>query len=403
MLPMIVAPAGNWASLVAAVESGADAVYFGSDTFSMRAFAGNFSLEEISEVASYCHKREVKAYLAVNTIIMQDGLNRVKNLLFEAGKAKVDAIIAFDMAVVNQAKELGLNIHLSTQASVSNAEAAIAYYRMGIKRIVLARECSLRDLRDITAEIKRQGINLEIEAFAHGAMCLSVSGRCFMSLYSDMRSANRGMCAQPCRRQYKITALDGSAEFFVGEDYVLSPKDLCSITFLDELIKTGISAIKIEGRMRPAEYVRDVVGAYREALGLISEGAFSKENKERLLKKVKSAYNRGLSTGFYFGSPDKEISRVWQKGYDKQLVGEVVKFFPKIGVAEIALSNRGVSKGDELLFIGRRTGAKQAKIFSMQINKQDIDTASKKSHVGVKLPFKVFPKDKVYKIFRKKP
>ncbi len=403
MLPMIVAPAGNWASLVAAVESGADAVYFGSDTFSMRAFAGNFSLEEISEVASYCHKREVKAYLAVNTIIMQDGLNRVKNLLFEAGKAKVDAIIAFDMAVVNQAKELGLNIHLSTQASVSNAEAAIAYYRMGIKRIVLARECSLRDLRDITAEIKRQGINLEIEAFAHGAMCLSVSGRCFMSLYSDMRSANRGMCAQPCRRQYKITALDGSAEFFVGEDYVLSPKDLCSITFLDELIKTGISAIKIEGRMRPAEYVRDVVGAYREALGLISEGAFSKENKERLLKKVKSAYNRGLSTGFYFGSPDKEISRVWQKGYDKQLVGEVVKFFPKIGVAEIALSNRGVSKGDELLFIGRRTGAKQAKIFSMQINKQDIDTASKKSHVGVKLPFKVFPKDKVYKISRKKP
>ncbi len=403
MLPMIVAPAGNWASLVAAVESGADAVYFGSDTFSMRAFAGNFSLEEISEVASYCHKREVKAYLTVNTIIMQDGLNRVKNLLFEAGKAKVDAIIAFDMAVVNQAKELGLNIHLSTQASVSNAEAAIAYYRMGIKRIVLARECSLRDLRDITAEIKRQGINLEIEAFAHGAMCLSVSGRCFMSLYSDMRSANRGMCAQPCRRQYKITALDGSAEFFVGEDYVLSPKDLCSITFLDELIKTGISAIKIEGRMRPAEYVRDVVGAYREALGLISEGAFSKENKERLLKKVKSAYNRGLSTGFYFGSPDKEISRVWQKGYDKQLVGEVVKFFPKIGVAEIALSNRGVSKGDELLFIGRRTGAKQAKIFSMQINKQDIDTASKKSHVGVKLPFKVFPKDKVYKISRKKP
>ncbi len=403
MLPMIVAPAGNWASLVAAVESGADAVYFGSDTFSMRAFAGNFSLEEISEVVSYCHKREVKAYLAVNTIIMQDGLNRVKNLLFEAGKAKVDAIIAFDMAVVNQAKELGLNIHLSTQASVSNAEAAIAYYRMGIKRIVLARECSLRDLRDITAEIKRQGINLEIEAFAHGAMCLSVSGRCFMSLYSDMRSANRGMCAQPCRRQYKITALDGSAEFFVGEDYVLSPKDLCSITFLDELIKTGISAIKIEGRMRPAEYVRDVVGAYREALGLISEGAFSKENKERLLKKVKSAYNRGLSTGFYFGSPDKEISRVWQKGYDKQLVGEVVKFFPKIGVAEIALSNRGVSKGDELLFIGRRTGAKQAKIFSMQINKQDIDTASKKSHVGVKLPFKVFPKDKVYKISRKKP
>ncbi len=403
MLPMIVAPAGNWASLVAAVESGADAVYFGSDTFSMRAFAGNFSLEEISEVASYCHKREVKAYLAVNTIIMQDGLNRVKNLLFEAGKAKVDAIIAFDMAVVNQAKELGLNIHLSTQASVSNAEAAIAYYRMGIKRIVLARECSLRDLRDITAEIKRQGINLEIEAFAHGAMCLSVSGRCFMSLYSDMRSANRGMCAQPCRRQYKITALDGSAEFFVGEDYVLSPKDLCSITFLDELIKTGISAIKIEGRMRPAEYVRDVVGAYREALGLISEGAFSKENKERLLKKVKSAYNRGLSTGFYFGSPDKEISRAWQKGYDKQLVGEVVKIFPKIGVAEIALSNRGVSKGDELLFIGRRTGAKQAKIFSMQINKQDIDTASKKSHVGVKLPFKVFPKDKVYKISRKKP
>ena len=403
MLPMIVAPAGNWASLVAAIESGADAVYFGSDTFSMRASAGNFPVEEISEVVSYCHKRNVEAYLAVNTIIMQNGLNQMKNLLFEAGKARVDAIIAFDMAVVNNTKELGLNIHLSTQASVSNAEAAIAYYRMGIKRIVLARECSLRDLRDITAEIKRQGINLEIEAFAHGAMCLSVSGRCFMSLYSDMRSANRGMCAQPCRRQYKITALDGSAEFFVGEDYVLSPKDLCSITFLDELIKTGISAIKIEGRMRPAEYVRDVVGAYREALGLISEGAFSKENKERLLKKVKSAYNRGLSTGFYFGSPDKEISRVWQKGYDKQLVGEVVKFFPKIGVAEIALSNRGVSKGDELFFIGRRTGAKQAKIFSMQINKQDIDTASKKSHVGVKLPFKVFPKDKVYKISRKKP
>ena len=397
--PELLAPAGNWSSLNSAISAGADAVYFGAKGMNMRHAADNFDILEIKKVMDLLHGEGKKGYLALNVIVYDNELEKVRQILTEAAEAGVDAVILWDMAVLAIAKELGLKVHLSTQASAANFEAVKHYASMGVKRVVLARECGLGDIENIVKKIRENDVDCEIETFVHGAMCVSLSGRCFLSQESFGRSANRGDCIQPCRREFTIR--DESAEtedgcgYILGEDYILSPQDLCTIEHIDRLIAAGINSFKIEGRMRPPEYVKTVTSAYREAVDAFFDGRLDDGLKKELLNKVKASFNRGFSTGFYFGRPD-DLGGFSQGEYEKTYLGEVTKFYDNIDVAEIKLQTGSVTRGQTLLISGKKTPALFFTVNEMQVEHDPVDSAEKGSSVGIKLPFKVKAKDKVF-------
>ena len=278
--PELVCPAGNWSSLKSAVLNGADSVYFGVKGFNMRHLARNFDMLEIKKVMAYLREHRKKGYLALNVIVMNDQIESVHKILKEAKSCRVDGIILWDMAVFSLAKKMRLPIHLSTQASVSNRESIRYYAKLGVRRIVLARECKLADIRQIIRYIKKTRLPLKIEAFIHGAMCVSISGRCFLSQYSFGKSANKGECLQPCRREYLIQDQEEGNQYILGKDYVLSPKDLCTIDFIDQLIEAGIDSFKIEGRIRSAEYVKITTSVYRKAIDAYFEGSLTRSLKK---------------------------------------------------------------------------------------------------------------------------
>lgn len=394
--PELLCPAGNWASLIAAVESGADSVYFGVKAINMRQMANNFEISEIRKIVSYLHENNKKGFLAVNTIVMNDELGKVRQILEEAGKAGIDAVILWDLAVFAMAKELGIPVHVSTQASVSNMKALEFYAGLGAKRVVLARECTLEQIKEIKALIKKRNIPCAIEAFVHGAMCLSISGRCFMASYTHGQSANRGECTQPCRREYEIKSVEGDESFVVGRDYVMSPKDLCAIDFIDQLIDAGIDSFKVEGRMRAPEYARVVTRVYREAIDAYFEGRLDADLKKAMKERLAQVYNRGFSDGFYFGEPDGAKSGQLGHGHEKIYVGEVRKYYKKISVADILIRSGSLKKGEEILVIGKTTPACMATIDEMQQNNVFVDEVGRGQHAGIKLPFKANPGDKVF-------
>ena len=401
--PELLAPAGDWASVRAAVGAGADAVYFGVKTLNMRHEASNFDLLEIKKVMAFLHEHGKKGYLTVNTIILEEDRAPLRKIFEAASKASADAVILWDTAALTLAKEYGLAVHLSTQASVANSEAVAFYAAQGAARIVLARECTLKDIQNIVQEIKKRKIACQIETFIHGAMCVSISGRCFMSEFSFDKSANKGECLQPCRREFAIRDVEDEAEYILGNDYVLSPKDLCTIDFIDELILSGIHAFKIEGRMRSPEYIRVVVGAYRKAIEAFYQGILTVKLKRELKEGLQKVYNRGFSSGFYFGRPGvKDMSRGLGHTHEKVYINKVKKFYAKISVADIRVQSGVLNKGDTVLFIGNKTPALEAKIGDMQCNRVFIEQAPKGTAVGVKLPFAVKPKDKVFLWQKKK-
>jgi len=297
----LLSPAGDWISLRAAAEAGCDAVYFGVKSLNMRASAKNFSVSELPKITKFCQNKKIKAYLVVNTIIYEKELNKVRKILAKAKKSEVDAVICWDMSVVKLAKKIGLDVHLSTQASVSNSEAAKFYKNAGVKRIILARECSLKDIKDI-----RKNAGVEIEVFVHGAMCVSLSGRCFLSQEIFQKSANRGECLQPCRRKYLVKDVEEGHCLELGQDYIMSPKDLCALPFLDKILKTKVDALKIEGRTRSPEYVKVTTECYRQSINSISAKKFSKQLVKKLMKKLSTVYNRGFSSGFFRGLPTND-------------------------------------------------------------------------------------------------
>ena len=299
--PELMAPAGDWTMLHAAINAGADAVYLGVDKLNMRAKAKNFTVDELPEIVKVSRERQVKTYLTINSIIFEEELNEVREIISKAKDARVDRIICWDLAVAQLCSEQNFPFCISTQGSVSNSVSASVYKKLGAIRIVLARECSLDEIKKI-----RANTDLEIEAFIHGAMCIAVSGRCFMSHHLFDKSANRGECIQPCRREYEVYDNATDKSFLVGEDYVLSPKDLCTIEFIDQLIEAGIDSFKIEGRKRAPEYVAKTVSIYRRAIDLYFEGKLTKEKKKEFLTELETVYNRGFSTGFYFGKPSSE-------------------------------------------------------------------------------------------------
>ena len=399
--PELVSPAGDWSSLYSAIAGGCDSLYFGVKHLNMRSLATNFDILELKKIMDILRKNGKRGYLALNVIVYNRELKKVRKILEEAKKAKVDGVILWDMAVFDLAKSLGLKIHISTQASVSNLTALRYYHSLGTKRVVLARECRLSDAKNIASAVSKLGIDCEIEAFIHGAMCLSVSGRCFLSEFSFSKSANRGQCIQPCRREYRVIDAEGECEYVLGKDYILSPKDLCTLEFVDSLIKAGINAFKIEGRIRSPEYIGVVTHVYRRAIDACFRNKFTEKLKSKLMSELHEVYNRGFSSGFYWGEPKKSVSRDLESTHEKVYLGEVVKFYKKINVAEVRVRNGILKKGDKVLCMGKNTPASFATVKDIQINHNFVDRISKGQTAGVKLPFAVKHNDKVF-IWREK-
>ncbi|MEI6351852.1 MAG: U32 family peptidase C-terminal domain-containing protein [Verrucomicrobiota bacterium] len=409
--PELMAPVGNWTCLTAALKSGADGIYFGLHGLNMRSNYRNFVPSEMPKIARQCHASGARAYLALNTIIYENELTRVDRILKSAAKAGIDAVICSDLAVVQKATALKLPVFLSTQMSLSNSEGLAFFYRtFGIRRFVLARECSLTQIRAIrrrlAAELGAEAANIQLEVFAHGAMCVSVSGRCFLSENRVGKSANRGACTQPCRREYKLLDDEGQASFRLGDNYLLSPEDLCTLPFIEQLLDAGVASLKIEGRARTPEYVSVVTTAYRRALDFYFENHrlrnFKTEFqslKASLLKDLDGVYHRGLSPGFFMGKPVEQWSAAGgsRATQSKSHVGVVVKYYRKAGAAEIEV-RAGFSVGDELMIQGPTTGVVRAKVDSMQVEHQPREKASRGDRVAIRVGEVVRSRDRVFMV-----
>ena len=388
------APAGDWTMLRTAVNAGADAVYFGVDKLNMRAKAANFTLEDLPGIAKFCKENKVLTYLTLNTIVYEDELSDLDEIISSAKSAGIDRVICWDLAVTQICKKYDISFCISTQGSVSNSLSASFYKELGAERIVLARECSLDEIKKI-----RAATDLEIEAFVHGAMCIAVSGRCFMSHHLFGKSANRGECIQPCRREFEIYDPSIGKSMLLGEDYVMSPKDLCSIEFIDQLIDAGIDSFKIEGRKRSPEYVARTVSVYRKAIDLHFEGKLTVEAKKEMLSGLEEVYNRGFSSGFYFDVPSSnEYADIYgsKATTRKEYIGKVVNYYKKINVGHILLETGKIKLNDKLLFIGQNTGVVEFTINNMQVNDQEAQEAVKGDEVTFRCDDLIRPKDSVY-------
>lgn len=390
------APAGDWTMLRAAVSNGADAVYFGLEKLNMRAKAANFSVDELPEIVSFCKEHKVKTYLTLNTIVFEEELSELEEIIIAAKKNGVDRIICSDLAVADLCHKHEFPFCISTQSSISNSLAADVYKRMGAVRIVLARECSLDEIKKIRAKT-----DLEIEAFVHGAMCIAVSGRCFMSHHLFGKSANRGECIQPCRREYEVYDPAIGKSLIIGEDYVMSPKDLCTIEFIDQLIEAGIDSFKIEGRKRAPEYVAKAVSVYRQAIDLYYQHNLTKEKKKELLTELEKVYNRGFSSGFYFNIPSSneyagvEGSKATTR---KTYIGKVLNYFKDINVAHVLIESGQIKTDDEILIMGETTGVLEIKIDKMNVNDKQNSLAKRGDEITLQVPALVRRNDKVYLI-----
>lgn len=394
--PELMAPAGNRTMLTAVVNVGADAVYFGVEKLNMRAKASNFKSDDLTKITSYCRENNVRTYLTLNTIIYEEELDQLREVIVKAKEAGVDKIICWDFSVVQLCKELNMPFCISTQGSVSNSLAANFYKEMGAARIVLARECSLEDIRKVRALT-----DLEIEVFVHGAMCIAISGRCFMSHHLFDKSANRGECVQPCRREYEVYDPTIGKSMIVGEDYILSPEDLCTLGFIDQLIETGVDSFKIEGRKRSPEYAAAVTSAYRRAIDLYYENKLTPEIKNELIKELEKVFNRGFSTGFYFNTPGADEyagiygSRATKR---KEYLGKVLNYYKQAGAVYILIESGTLNEGDEIYIIGETTGVVQLKVENMLEDDRPAVSAQKGSKITLKCSDMVRPRDAVYLI-----
>jgi putative protease len=370
----LMAPAGSFPSFRAAVQAGADSVYLGLREFNMRDSAKNFSLSELKKVGRICKENKVKLYLTLNTIIYDNEIKKLESVIKKV-RETVDAVICWDLSIINLCRKYEVPFHISTQASVSNTEAALFYRKLGAKRVNLARELNLRQIKKISEII-------DVEIFGHGAMCVSVSGRCFTSQFLQNKSANRGQCAHPCRRAYKITDPDGY-ELELENNRVMSAKDLCTLPFIEKIKKSGICAFKIEGRNRSPEYVAAVVKVYRKAL----DNKLNEKEKQDLMKELKKVYNREFSSGFYLGVPLNEFTKTENgQSYEKKvIVGRIEGYWKRIGVAHVKIFSKKLKLGDEVYIKGRTTGLIRAKIEDMEISSRKISEAGR-GDVGIKLP-----------------
>ncbi len=400
----IMAPVGSWESLTAAWQAGADAIYFGIEGLNMRSKSSvNFTIDDLHTIAQWCQERGMKSYLTVNTIVYDEDVAYMRRIIDAAREARVSAIIASDMAAIAYARSIGVEVHISTQVNVSNTEA-VRYYASMADVMVMARELSLEQVYHIHEAIVREGITgpsgrpVRIEMFCHGALCMAVSGKCYLSLHETGASANRGACRQICRRGYIVTDRETGDELAIDNQYIMSPKDLKTIHFLNKMVDAGVTVFKIEGRARGPEYVRTVVGCYNEALQAIVDGTYSEERIAQWDAQLRRVFNRGFWNGYYLGQRLGE----WTPKYGssathvKVYAAKGIRHFGRLGVAEFLVEAGEVNVGDEVLIIGPTTGAVPLTIDEIRVDLKPVPRAVKGDHFSIKTPVKIRPSDKLY-------
>ena len=398
------APVGSRESLAAAIQAGADSVYFGIGQLNMRSHSANhFTIDDLKEIAATCQDHGMKSYLTVNTIIYGEDLDTMRQIIDAAHEANVSAVIASDVAVMTYCRQVGVEVHLSTQLNISNIEA-LKFYAQFADVVVLARELNMDQVAEIYRQIEEQQVRgpkgelVRIEMFCHGALCMAVSGKCYMSLQNTSRSANRGECMQLCRRSYTVTDNETGCQLEIDNKYIMSPKDLKTIRFIDRMMKAGVRVFKIEGRARGPEYVYSVVQCYKEAIAAVLDGTFTDEKKDQWDDRLARVFNRGFWDGYYQGQTLGE----WNKNYGsnaterKTYIGRGVKYFSKLGVAEFTCEAHEFSVGDRLLVTGPTTGVMYLTADEIRLELTPVQTAPKGTHVSIPVPAKIRPSDKLF-------
>ena len=404
----IMAPVGSRESLAAAIQAGAGSIYFGIGQLNMRSHSANhFTIEDLKEIAETCNERGIKTYLTVNTVIYGEDINTMREIIDAAKAANITAVIVSDVAVMVYCRQVGMEVHLSTQLNISNIEA-LKFYAQFADVAVLARELNMDQVAEIYRQIEEQDIRgprgelVRIEMFCHGAFCMAISGKCYMSLHDSNRSANRGQCTQICRRSYTVTDNETGNQLEIDNKYIMSPKDLKTVRFIDKMMKAGVRVFKIEGRARGPEYVYEVVTCYKEAIQSVLDGNYTEEKKNQWDERLSTVFNRGFWDGYYQGQRLGE----WTKNYGnkatekKVLVGKVMKYFSKLGVAEIAVEASEIEKGQNMLITGPTTGILKFDASEIRYDLQPVDKAEKGWRVSIPVPDKVRPNDKVYKLLK---
>jgi putative protease len=402
----IMSPVGSYESLMGAIQGGANSVYFGVGELNMRSrSANNFTIDDLRNIVAIAQENNLRTYLTLNTIIYNEELDYMRKVVDAAKESNITAIIASDMAVIAYAREKKVEVHLSTQCNVTNTEA-VKFYSQFADVIVTAREVSLEKVKQITTFIKENNIKgpsgrlVQIECFVHGALCMAVSGKCYLSLDNANKSANKGACLQYCRRPYKVTDIDGGTELVVDNQYIMSPKDLKTIDFLDKVLDAGVRVLKIEGRGRSAEYVKTVTKTYKEAVKAYFDGEFTQENKDKWNAELSKVYNRGFWDGYYLGQTIGE----WTEKYGsratkvKEFIGTITNYFKDINVAEVRLETGELSIGDDIIILGKTTGVYEDTIKEIRVDLNPVEKAVKGDMFSIPTHEIIRRGDKLYKI-----
>jgi len=402
----IMAPVGSFDSLAAAIQSGANSVYFGIEQLNMRAKSSiNFTTEDLKEIVRISSENNVRSYLVVNTIIYDYDLALMKQIVDTAKASGVSAVIAADQAVISYASSIGVEVHISTQVNISNVET-VKFYSHFADVMVLARELSMKQIAHICSQIEEENITgpsgnlIEVEIFAHGALCMAISGKCYLSLHDQNSSANRGACLQNCRKSYTVTDNETGNQLEIDNEYIMSPKDLSTISFVDKIIEAGVKVLKIEGRARPAEYVHTVTTAYRAAVDATYDGTFSQEKADAWTKELETVFNRGFWGGYYMGRKSGE----WSKNYGsaatkrKEYLGKVTNYFSKLGVGEFLMQAGSLKPGEEILITGPTTGVIKLNVEDIRYELETVDEATKGQAISFAVPDKIRRSDKLYKM-----
>jgi putative protease len=401
----IMAPAGSYESLMAAIQGGADSIYFGAEDLNMRAASSiNFTLNDLRNIVSICNENSIKSYLTVNVVVFDHEIEQMHRIIDAAAESGVSAIIASDLSVINYAFRSGIEVHLSTQLNITNIEA-LKFYSQWADVVVLARELNLSLVKNISDKISGQDIRgprgelVKIEMFVHGALCMATSGKCYLSLHESNMSANRGKCYQTCRKSYLVTEKESGYQLEIDNEYIMSSKDLCTIGFVDKLIDSGARVFKIEGRARSAEYVKTVSSCYDEAVRAVSDGSYGDDKISEWRERLATVFNRGFWDGYYLGQRLGEWNNRYGSSATKRKVylGRVTNFFTKLNVAEIRLENGDLEKGDVLLFTGPTTGVIDYNADEIRVDLKETDKASKGEFCSIKVPVLLRRSDKVYK------
>jgi len=402
----IMAPVGSFESLMAAIQGGADSIYFGIEQFNMRARSShNFTMDDMSKIASICTKHDMQKYLTVNTIMYDKDLDFMKNVIRKAKEQKIDAIIASDQSAIQYARFIDIPVHISTQLNISNIET-IKFYSGYADVMVLARELDLDQVSAITKTISQENIKgpggdlVAIELFAHGALCMAISGKCYMSLHEQNYSANRGECMQTCRKPYLVTEKESGFELEIDNEYIMSPKDLCTINFINKILDAGVKVLKIEGRARPPEYVNTVTKCYDEAVRAYIDGSYGEEKIKNWRQRLSSVFNRGFWDGYYLRQKIGEWSHRYGSRATKRkiYIGKAVNYFSKINVAEFKIETGTLKAGDDILITGPTTGVVYSQIKEIRVDKKPVYEASKGEHFSIAIDNQIRRSDKLFKV-----